>query len=343
MTKTTVTPAMLVFYMPLAALPYRPAQMVWLIVQWLMLLGSGWLWCRRSGTPLSAWMMALFFVGFTYTPAWRWEAERGQIYELLSFLFACWLFAMRSPQRGGDFYMGCLAGILIALRPPFFLLFLFLALHRRSQLMGAIFGSLLGLAIPMLILPSCWTDYLAAMQTNSEYYRNGLNPARGSVTFPPIIEGTPSSLLGQMMGFPFYDITLYAVFRRVGLSPIPVFPVLATVGALYLLWLYTWRARPALDLLPGLAGWLFLVDLFLPITRYGYDDLAIINVALCSMATAKNVPLTAWICLLTLPLAWALYFVKTPLFLASPASLFSIGAVVSLFDLPPRKSPVMVN
>src|ERR1700722_14128683 len=40
--KTTVSPAMLVLYAPLAALPYRVAQFAWFFVQWLLLLGTAW-------------------------------------------------------------------------------------------------------------------------------------------------------------------------------------------------------------------------------------------------------------------------------------------------------------
>src|SRR5476651_783636 len=49
--KTTATPALLMLHLPLAALPYRLAQFLWLFAQWLLLLGTGWLWLRARATP----------------------------------------------------------------------------------------------------------------------------------------------------------------------------------------------------------------------------------------------------------------------------------------------------
>jgi len=84
--KTTATPALLMLHVPLAALPYRVAQFLWFFAQWLLLLGTGWLWLRACATSRARCVAALFFVGFTYTAAWRLHAERGQAYVLLAFL-----------------------------------------------------------------------------------------------------------------------------------------------------------------------------------------------------------------------------------------------------------------
>ncbi len=136
--KTTATPAMLVFYAPLAAMPYRAAQFAWLYAQWLLLLGTGWLWLRVSTTPLQRWLVIFFLVGFTFTPGWRWEAERGQFYTLLTFLFALWLSVTREAGRAT--IAGFLAGLLIALRPPFAMLLPFIALVAARAIAGSARG-----------------------------------------------------------------------------------------------------------------------------------------------------------------------------------------------------------
>jgi hypothetical protein len=152
--KTTATPALLMLHLPLAALPYRPAQFLWLFLQWLLLLGTGWLWLHACATSRQRWLVVLFLVGFTFTAAWRLHAERGQAYVLLAFFFAWWLTATLNPKRGNGFVAGLIAGFLVALRPPFVLLAPFLALHRRGQLPGAVVGLLLGFGLPMLIHPA---------------------------------------------------------------------------------------------------------------------------------------------------------------------------------------------
>ena len=173
--KTTATPALLLAHLPLASLPYRLAQFLWFFAQWLLLLGTAWLWLRRCATSRQRWLVALAVTGFTYTSAWRLHAERGQAYVLLLFLFALWLTATLNPKRGNGFAAGFIAGILVALRPPFLLLAPFLALHRRGQLLGMAVGLLLGIGLPMLWNAHSWTDYYSATQAQSELYRLGFH------------------------------------------------------------------------------------------------------------------------------------------------------------------------
>ena len=75
--KTTATPTLLMLHLPLAALPYRPAQFLWLFAQWALLLGTGWLWLRVCKTPWQSWIVALAVTGFTYTAAWRLHARNA--------------------------------------------------------------------------------------------------------------------------------------------------------------------------------------------------------------------------------------------------------------------------
>src|SRR6202453_2557682 len=72
--KTTATPALLMVNLPLAVLPYRLAQFGWFLVQWLLLLGTGWLWLRACVTSRQRWLVALAVTAFTYTAAWRLHA-----------------------------------------------------------------------------------------------------------------------------------------------------------------------------------------------------------------------------------------------------------------------------
>ena len=187
--KTTITPALLLLHLPFAALPYRLTQYLWLGVQWLLLLGTGWLWWRACTTALQGWLVTVFVVAFSYTAAWRWQAERGQAYVLLAFHFACWLKLMMDPQRRNGFAAGLVAGVLVALRPPVLLLLPFLLLHRRGQLLGVATGLLLGFGLPLLLLPHVWTDYFLAMQDFSHLYRYGVTLSAVSPHYPPRIEG----------------------------------------------------------------------------------------------------------------------------------------------------------
>jgi hypothetical protein len=282
--------------------------------------------------------VALAVTGFTYTAAWRLHAERGQAYVLLAFLFACWLTATLDPKRGNGFHGfigGCVAGFLVALRPPFILLAPFLALHRRGQLAGAAVGLLLGFGLPLLINPAGWTDYFSAMQTHSELYRNDIDPRPGPQSYPATIEGIPTDILGHYVPIPYADFSAHALLRWLGFAPFPALPLLFAVAAPFAFWLGLSRKQPAERLLPGLAAWFFLADLFLPAYRDSYNDVLILNVVFLGLVTAKagKFPWAAWPCALALPLGWAVYvFAPEQAWLINlPAGFFTLGAILFLF------------
>jgi len=335
--KTTATPALLMVNLPLAALPYRPAQFLWFFLQWLLLLGTGWLWLRACATSWQRWLVTLLFVGFTYTAAWRLHAERGQAYVLLAFLFACWLTATLDPKRGNGFHGflgGLIAGFLVALRPPFLLLVPFLALHRRGQLPGAVAGLLLGFGLPLLINSASWADYFSAMQMHSELYRNGIDPRPGPLSYPATIEGIPTDILGHFVRtIPYADFSAHALLRWLGFAPFPALPPLFAVAVPFAFWLWFSREEPAERLLPGLAAWFFLADLFLPAYRDSYNDVLILDVVLAGLVTAKKFPWAAWPCVAALPLGWGVYaFAPEQAWLINlPTAFFTLGAILFLF------------
>jgi hypothetical protein len=332
--KTTVTPALLVFYAPLAALPYRAAQFAWLGAQWLLLLGTAWLWVRNGATARQVWLTMFFVAGFTFTPGWRFELERGQCYVLLVFLLAAWLTMTRDVARTREFAAGFIAGLLVAFRPPYALLFPFLALHRRGQWAGAAVGLLLGFGVPMLLHPSTWLDYASAMQTNSDYYRHASLPPRPPQTFPATIEGTPLAIISSMVGYyPHTDMTVFSLARRSGVAPLPGAPFVIGFGVLFLAWLW-WRRRQAVEwLLPGMAAWVFLSDYFLPTTRWGYYDVMVLNVIFAGIVVAKKFPWTIVPCLLALPVMWSFFAMdRVPIQLIYVSqALFVLSAILCLF------------
>jgi len=86
------------------------------------------------------------------------------------------------------------------------------------------------------------------------------------------------------------------------------------------------------SLLPGLAAWFFLADLFLPAIRYSYYDILILNTVFAGIAVTQRIPVAAWPCVLALPMGWAAYSlspIPVPL-LFLPAGLFTLGALLHL-------------
>ena len=330
--RTTATPALLMLHLPLAPLPYRLGQLLWFFVQWLLLLGTGWLWLRACTTSQQRWLVALAVTGFTYTASWRLHAERGQSYVLLTFVFAWWLTATLDPKRGNGFIAGFLAGFLATLRPPFVLLVPFLVLHRRDQLAGAATGLLLGLGLPMLWLAGCWPDYFSAMRTNAALNINHFYPhyAQG---YPARIEGVPLDIISHYVPLPFAEYSIPALWNWLGFAPFPDDFYLLAAAAPFAAWLWCSRNQKVEGLLVGLAAWLFLVDLFLPSFRNIYNDVMILNVVGAGLVVSPRFPWAAWPCAVALPVGWAVYaFEPEQAWLINlPAMFFTLGAILFLF------------
>ncbi len=302
--KTTATPALLLLHAPLAALPYRLGEFAWLGAQWLLLLGLGAVWIRATVAVWKQQVLALLVTGFTYTAAWRLHAERGQVYVLLAAVFAAWLVATLHAKWGRHWSVGLIAGLLISLRPPFLLLVPFLALHRRAQLIGAVVGLAVATGAPMLFHPPCWADYFSAMQTNSQLYRNGIDPRPGAQHYPAEIEGMSTRLMGAFAVIPYADSSVFALSGGAGW---PAWPFLAALFVAAGGWMWTMRLRLAESLLGGMASWIFLADFFLPAYRDNYNDVLALDFVAAAVLAAARVPWSLWIAAAAVPLGLLVY------------------------------------
>ncbi len=329
--KTTATPALLLLHAPLAALPYRLGEFAWLGAQWLLLLGLGALWLRATAGPWKQQALALLVTGFSYTAAWRLHAERGQVYVLLAAVFAAWLVATLHAKWSRHWTVGLIAGLLIALRPPFLLLVPFLALHRRAQLIGAVVGLAIATAAPMLLHPACWGDYFAAMQVNSELYRNGIDPRPGAQHYPAEIEGMPTRLMGTFAVIPYADASVFVLSGGSGWSAWPFLAgVVVAVGA----WMWVTRKRPAEALLGGLAAWIFLTDFFLPAYRDNYNDVLALDVIAAAVLAAARVPWSLWIAAAAVPIGLLVYIFapEQTALINLPTALLMAAALAALVE-----------
>jgi len=331
--KVTATPTGLLLLAPLAALDYRSAQWLWLLLQWALLLGTTWLWLRRCEN-LQQWaVIAILAAGFTYTAAWRLHAERGQAYVLLLFVFACWLILTLDSKKGNGFIPGCVAGFLMALRPPLLLLLPFLALHRRGQLVGGAIGLWISVALPALINHGAWTDYFSAMHDYSDIYTSVVDlPFKGQA-YPDTVENIPIDTLAHFAVIPYADFSAFAWLRVMDIHSFPSLPVLLAAVVPFGIWLWLTRGLAADRLLPALAAWFFLIDLFLPSFRNNYNDVLIINIVALGVLAAPKIPWGVWPCLAALPVGWAVYglTIYQAWLIDSSSLLFTAGAIFFLF------------
>ncbi len=336
-TKTTVTPALLWVTAPFAALPYPAAQIGWLFAQWGFLIGIWGLWMRTIHGTLARWIWSALVVGFTYTLAWRHHIDRGQCYVMLAFLMALWLSLSLRTDAKNRGLAGATAGFLLALRPPL-LLFLapFMLLHRRGQWLGMLLGFALGLAGPIWMMRTCWTDYAKGMNTWSEVYRTDQNPRPGPQAFPAEIEGLPVDQLARYQVKQYVDSSVFRLCRILGWSPVSDKLVLAVLVLTFAIWFW-WQSRGSPEsVLIGIAAWSFLADGLLPAYRNPYNDIMILNLLAMTLALPKIRWSVMIFALLALGSGWLMVSIHPPsrwwIYLPSLALLGA--ALCGLF--PPR-------
>jgi len=336
--KTTVTPTLLLLHAPYAAVPYRLGQFLWLFTQWGLLLGTGLLWFCACPKPWQRWVIVAFMIGFSFTAAWRLHAERGQSYVLLAFVFSAWLTLTLNRAWKESFAAGFLAGFLMTLRPTFLLLSLFIGLHRRGQLPGALTGLAICFLGPLLIHPPVWSEYFKAVDTNAYLFLQHIDPRPGQQHYPPTIEGTSTDLLGNFVAIPYARFSVYDFLDGLPLERIPVQVVPAIAAGFFCLWLWFTRKIEADLLLPGLAASFFLIDLFLPVFRESYNDVLVLPLAGSALAVTSRFPWALGFCLLALPCGWLVYALTLddPIMIDLPPIFFSIGSLFFLFFIDNR-------
>ncbi len=331
--KTTSSPALLVLSMPWATLPYRNGQFLWFGTQWLLLLGTGWLWWRTARARWQQASLGLIFTLFTLGASWRLHAERGQSYVVLTFLLALWLAGTLAAGRRWALLAGFAAGWLAAARPPCLLLLPVLAWRRRDQIPGIVAGLVLGLGLPLLFLHPVWSDYLHGMRQHASYYLNGINPRPGPEAYPSLVEEMPLPQLAFYVPIVFADGSIHALFRALGWEPLSGAGIFAVAAAGFVAWCVWARRLDLPRLILGLAAWMYLLDFFVPAYRNIYNDVLALNFLALGLLVAPRFWLPHVFTGLALLIDLYVYIFSPEInvLIDAPALLFALNAGLYLF------------
>jgi hypothetical protein len=166
MSRCTYSPAVLLFYAPLAKLPYRPQRFLWALLEWtalgLSIACLGGTLPRR--TRRTTWLVAaaVLFVG---TYFWRVHVERGQYYVFLLVAWsAAWCLVQRRRGRGGELLAGGALGVAIACRPTAVVMLAPLALlrERRVVAVGLVSAAAWIMLSALLFGATSWSQFFRA-------------------------------------------------------------------------------------------------------------------------------------------------------------------------------------
>lgn len=204
---------------------------------------------------------------------------------------------------------------------------------------GVAAGLLLGFTLPLLMNPAGWSDYFSAMQIHTLLYRTGVHFPPTPQSLPPTIDGMPTPLIGGFVPIHSHDFSGYFFLRQLSSTAISELLMTLTLVVPFVFWLWWTRRESTSRLLPAMAAWFFLIDLFVPAPRYSYYDVIILNVVFAGVVTTGKIPWAVWPCVVGTLLGWAVYFLQPnrPLWIVLPEDFFTMGVVLFLFTPPKPK------
>jgi Glycosyltransferase family 87 len=167
----TVPPVVLLLHYPLNSLSYSQVRTAWLIIQYLLLLGAIVLLARQlpPGIHNRLFIPAIITAFFMCAAFWQFHTERGQIYVLYLFLFACIYTLYSKNTKTAVFFAGVMLAFAIWTRMLFIVCAIPFLLQKNKPFLSGLIAGLTVFAIASLPFYHQWQDYFAAMSG----YTNG--------------------------------------------------------------------------------------------------------------------------------------------------------------------------
>jgi len=287
----TVPPTVLVFHASLSWLNYKVQRYIWLVFQWLLLLGSLLLFSQCTSSQMKSkiiWISGLFFIGSSFF--WRLHVERGQIYILYVFLIALayWIY----KKRNSEIWSGIIAGITMSLRPPLIVLSLPMLIFKKFKfIMGNIIGFVIGIGTTfMFASPSVWYNYYTAMKTHGIIHFN--LQYSSSFRYPyQDIEGITN--LWILAEIPIFDTSLQYLVRSIGIdltSNMLLIMLIITliISSLIIRRIIYNRGTFNSIIFSGIVL-VFVTDYFLPAARFSYNNVMILPIILLAIIDSNHI------------------------------------------------------
>lgn len=277
MTRYTGTPFQSLVLAPLGMLSFGNARLMWLVMQYALLLAAFLFMLRGfgEGDERSHLIAATALVVLLVSTSWRLHVERGQVYILFGALLAALFWSLKKERH---LLAGAIAASLMLFKPTyaFLLLPLLVRVKLRMLLGGA--GLIAVAAAAFAVIPNglaSWSEYLDAMRAWSAMPGLGAPPSvdPGAFEYPATIEGL--SNLRDHHKMEFENGSIGAVLLAVGGIALPGWAPWAAYGLILVLSAYMLRRElPGVQgtrlLLLGFLAWTVLM-MILPTPRFDYQ------------------------------------------------------------------------
>lgn len=293
-TRTTVTPSVLVLLTPIAILPYKTIRLLWFIFQWTALLLCLYIFSKSSKSSEKAkliWFICLVFIAGSH--AWRFHIERGQIYILYVVILTVAYRLFLASDRWSSIFSGLLIGLVASMKFTVIFFGLPLLIYRRwKSLIGALAGFILGFVGPIFLGGiQIWISYFNAMREFGAIRYSWSQMMPGN--YPQIIEG----MNWQGKPFPMVggETSIFKIAHKfIGLD-VSNFLILVVVVTFIICLVFLYfnrRSELSLNLIFLIGIFLdFLYGFLLPAFRYNYQDviwLILISLVIINVDSLKE-------------------------------------------------------
>ncbi|MEA2095910.1 MAG: glycosyltransferase family 87 protein [Candidatus Cloacimonadota bacterium] len=211
MSRLTVPPTVLLLHSPFASIPYKTQQILWAIIQWILLLFSILLLSNTTDSIVKKkilWIIGLLVIASSFF--WRLHIDKGQIYIL--FLFMITLSYWLIKKKDNQILSGFILGLTASFRPPVILMGIPLLIKKRWKfIFSGLAGMLISFVSSLFIAPlSIWRSYFNSMEFHEKFHLLIIHPAYGFFN-KHIVDGIKNAIFSANL--PIEDSSIQDLLR----------------------------------------------------------------------------------------------------------------------------------
>ncbi len=274
--RLTVPPSVLTLHAPFASIPYKTQQILWAIMQWLLLLASIILLSNTAESTIKKkiiWIIGLLIIASSFF--WRLHIDKGQIYILFVFLIILSYWLVKKKEN--YILSGFILGLTASFRPPVILMGIpFLIKRKWNFILSGLAGILISFVSSLFIAPfSIWKSYFNSMEFHEKFHLLIIRPTY-SFYHKTVVDGIKNAIFSANLQIE--DSSLQDMIRIFfHLKAKALILELFLIACILILIVFLWKriVKTKNNELLFYIGILFLIisSFFLPAARLSYMNI----------------------------------------------------------------------
>lgn len=271
--RLTVPPSVLMLHAPFVYIPYKTQQILWAIMQWILLLLSILLLSNTTDSIIKKkilWIIGLLIIASSFF--WRLHIDKGQIYILFVFLISLsYWFAKRKENY---IFSGFILGLTASFRPPVILMGIpFLIKRKWKFIVSGLAGIIVSFVSSLLIAPfSIWKSYFNSMEFHEKFHLLIIQPTYGFFN-KNVVDGIKNAIFSANL--PIEDSSIQDMLRiffnlKTKANILELSLIICILVLTIFLWRRIDRIKDSLSLFYIGIVFVIISSFFLPAARLSY-------------------------------------------------------------------------